>query len=124
MKLLAATVLFLLMTTSISFAGVRGLTPAEAKALLSRNHNVFLLDVRTREEYQKAHLHGSVLIPLDELPQKMREVPTNRPIVVYCAVGARSQQAADFLATRGFREIYNIKEGLVGWYKNGYPLER
>jgi len=83
-----------------------------------------LLDVRTPEEYRQARLRGARLIPLGELGKRMNEIPRDRPLLVYCAVGARSVSAAGFLASRGFREVYQMSDGIVGWYKNGFPIER
>lgn len=118
LALLAATV-------SVSFAGGPvNLKSTEAKALLAKNSRAFLLDVRTPDEYRQVHLKGAVLIPLDQLERRVKEIPRERPIVVYCAVGARSNAAAGILASRGFREIYNVSDGVVGWFKNGYPVER
>ena len=82
------------------------------------------MDVRTPEEYRQARLRGSLLIPLGELEKRVKEIPRDRPLLVYCAVGARSSSAAGFLASKGYREIYHMSDGLVGWYKNGFPIEK
>jgi rhodanese-related sulfurtransferase len=105
-------------------AGAVDLSSAEAKALLAKNKLVVLVDVRTPEEYLQAHLAGALLIPLGELKKRVQEIPRDRPLLVYCAVGARSVSAAGFLASRGYREVYHMSDGLVGWYKNGFPIER
>ena len=105
-------------------AGPVNLTSTEAKALLAKNGKTVLLDVRTPDEYRQAHLKGSLLIPLGELQGRTQEIPRDRPVLVYCAVGARSSAAASFLSSKGYREVYNMSDGLVGWFKNGLPLER
>jgi phage shock protein E len=113
------------LAASICFAGGPvNLSAGEAKALLAKNNKIFLLDVRTPEEYGQAHLHAAQLIPLNELEKRVREVPRDRPILVYCAVGARSLKAAKLLTTKGFPQVYQISDGLVGWYKNGFPIEK
>ena len=110
---------------SLCFAGVtRNINSTQAKALLAKDKRIVLLDVRTPEEYRQAHLRGALLIPLGELQKRVQEIPRDRPLLVYCAVGARSVSAADFLAARGYREIFQMSDGLVGWYKNGYPIVR
>ena len=117
--------LLLALTASVSFAaGVVNLGAPAARSLLARNGRVLLLDVRTPEEYRQAHLRGATLIPLSELESRVREIPRGRPILVYCAVGARSLTAAHFLVSKGFSDVYHISDGIVGWYRNGYPLER
>jgi phage shock protein E len=105
-------------------AGPKNVSSAQAQALLAKDKKVLLLDVRTPEEYRQAHLHGALLIPLAELAQRAQEIPRDRPLLVYCSVGARSVSAAGLLAARGYRDIYQMSDGLVGWYKNGFPIER
>ncbi len=118
-------VLLLLVTVALAFAAApRDMASVEAKALLARNRNVVLLDVRTPEEYRQAHLKGATLIPLGDLARRIGELPKNRPVVVYCAVGSRSRIAAGTLVRRGYREVYNMSDGIVGWYRNGFPLDR
>lgn len=109
---------------SLSFAGgARNIGSAEAKALIAKNSRLVLLDVRTPEEFRQAHLRGALLIPLGELERRVQEIPRDKPLLVYCSVGARSVSAAGFLASKGFREVYQMSDGLVGWYKNGFPIE-
>lgn len=105
-------------------AGVKNLTPAEAKTLLAKDKRIFLLDVRTPEEYRQARLQGSRLIPLSELQARLAEVPRNRPVLVYCAVGSRSAAAGGILASRGYHDVLNMTNGIVGWYRSGFPIER
>ena len=113
------------LAASSSFAGEpRSISSTQAQALLAKEKKILLLDVRTAEEYRQAHLRGALLIPLGELEQRVPEIPRDRPILVYCAVGSRSVAAAALLAQRGFRDIYQMSDGLVGWYKNGLPVER
>ena len=111
-------------TASLCLAAGGDLSSTQAKALLDKNGKVVLLDVRTPEEYRQAHLRGSLLIPLGDLARRVQEIPRGRPVLIYCAVGARSSSAASFLASKGYREVYNMYDGLVGWYRNGLPLQR
>ena len=125
MRIIAPLLSLLVLIVSLSFAaGVGNVTSSQAQALLARNQKIVLLDVRTPEEYRQAHLRGSVLIPLGELGRRGQEVPRDRPVLVYCAVGARSTSAADFLSSRGYREVYNMTDGIVGWYRNRLPIQK
>lgn len=112
------------MTWSLAFAGVQNISSREAKTLLEKNRNIFLLDVRTPQENSQARLPGTVLIPIGEFERRMGEVPKNKTILVYCAVGSRSKPVAEFLAQRGYKDVYNMTDGIVGWYRNGFPLQR
>ena len=125
MKITVTFCALIALAASLCFAaGPVNITSTEAKALLARNNRVVLLDVRTPEEYRQAHLRGALLIPLGELGKRVSEIPRGRPVLVYCAVGARSVTAAGLLASKRYPEIYQMSDGLVGWYKNGYPIEK
>ena len=114
----------------VCFVGTAHASPSqnimsgEAKAMLAKDKRVFLLDVRSVDEFRQARLRGATLIPISEIERRYFEVPRDRPVVIYCAVGSRSGLVADFLEKKGYRQVYNMKDGIVGWYRSGYPLER
>jgi len=121
----AAVVALLVLLAVTGFAAeARNISSAQARELLARDKKVLVVDVRTPDEFRQARLRGALLIPLAELPQRLKELPRDRPLLLYCSVGARSSSAANLLASRGYREVYQISDGLVGWYRNGYPIER
>lgn len=125
MKWLAAPTILLVLGASLVFAaGARDITSREAKSLLEKNKKVFLLDVRTPDERRQGYIAGSTLIPIDVMEKRMGEVPKNRPVVVYCAVGSRSGVVAQALARQGYGEVYNMRDGILGWYRNGFPIQR
>lgn len=123
-KFLIAAVAVLFGANAAFAVGYRNIESSEARTLLAKKVAVYLLDVRTPEEYRQAHLTGAVLIPINEMERRLGEIPKNRPVVVYCAVGSRSCLVADLLARKGFREVYNVVDGIVGWYRHGYPMVR
>jgi rhodanese-related sulfurtransferase len=126
MKRIAGIValLVVVMVTAAFAAGYKNLTSGEAKGLLEKDKSVYVLDVRTPEEYRQARIAGAVLIPVNEIERRLGEIPKKRPVLVYCAVGSRSGKVAGYLAERGYREVYNMPDGLVGWYRNGFPISR
>ncbi len=69
--------------------------------------NAFILDVRTPGEFAGARYPGAVNIPVQELQARMAEIPKGRPIVAYCASGARSEHARRLLLAAGFPEVVN-----------------
>ena len=113
----------ILMLASQVAAATRDISSMEAKNLLARN-KPFLLDVRTPQEFSQARLSGAVLIPIGEFQRRINEVPKNKPILVYCAVGSRSKPVADLLTQRGYKDVYHMADGIVGWYRNGFPIQR
>jgi len=123
MREMLLAVIMVCMAWSLALAAAQDISSREAKALLEKNKNVFLLDVRTPQENSQARLPGSVLIPISEFERRIKEVPRNKPILVYCAVGSRSKPAAEFLSKNGYKDVYNMTDGIVGWYRNGFPLQ-
>jgi len=113
------------------FCGVRGeeapvtaqvpeIEPRELKAWLDRGDDVFILDVREPHEYQICHI-GGYLIPLGELPKRVHELDSARTIVAHCRLGQRSAQAVEFLRKAGFRKVWNLKRGILGWSEQVDP---
>lgn len=82
----------------------------------------FVLDVRTQEEWDEYHAPNTTLIPLDQLPFRLNELPKEREIVVVCRSGNRSQEGRDILLAAGFNAT-SMKGGLREWYARGYPIE-
>jgi rhodanese-related sulfurtransferase len=119
-----AAVLLVCLTCSLACAGVQDVSSREAKTLLEKNKNIFLLDVRTPQENSQAKLPGTNLIPIAEIERRIKEVPKNKTILVYCAVGSRSKSVAEYLSKNGYKDVYNMTDGIVGWYRNGFPLQR
>ena len=70
-----------------------------------------LLDVRTSEENRFASIPGSVNIPVDELRLRLDEIPSDKRIIVYCAVGLRGYLATRILTQNGFRKVFNLSGG-------------
>jgi rhodanese-related sulfurtransferase len=125
MRKIVLVVLLVLVVSLPAFAAPpKNIVSTEARDLLTKNSTVFLLDVRTPDEYRQARLRGAVLIPINELEKRIAEIPKNKPVLVYCAVGSRSNLVAGFLNGKGYREVYNMTDGIVGWYRNGFPIDR
>lgn len=83
------------------------------RGLLQERDNVMLIDTRTAEEFSFGTIPGAINIPLDELREHLSEIPTNRPVVVFCAVGLRGYLALRILMGKGYRNVRN----LIGGYK-------
>jgi rhodanese-related sulfurtransferase len=82
----------------------------------------FLLDVRTQEEWNEYHVPGTTHIPLDQLPDRLAEVPADQPVVVICRSGNRSQQGRDILEKAGYGQVTSMAGGLKAWRTQGYPV--
>ena len=71
-----------------------------------------LLDVREPYEVAAAALDGALVIPMREVPQRVAELPSDKPIAVFCHHGGRSERVAQFLAARGFNDVANVDGGI------------
>ena len=81
------------------------------RELRAEREEVVLIDVRTPEEFALGTIEGAVNIPLDDLRSRLGEVPADRPVVVFCAVGLRGYVAARLLMGRGYRNVRNLLGG-------------
>lgn len=90
------------------------ITVQQLKERIDRGDNILLLDVRQPYEYQLVRLNA-LLIPLDQLGQRLNELDRTREIVVYCHSGVRSAYAANFLREQGFGIVQNLLGGIDAW---------
>ena len=74
------------------------------------------IDVREPHEFQICRIPGTKLIPLGEVPKRTAEIdPTAEIVVLHCKSGMRSGKAADFLRQSGYKNILNMKGGILAW---------
>jgi NADPH-dependent 2,4-dienoyl-CoA reductase/sulfur reductase-like enzyme/peroxiredoxin family protein/rhodanese-related sulfurtransferase/TusA-related sulfurtransferase len=78
----------------------------------TNSENMFLLDVRTKNEYELGSIEGAVNFPLDELRNHIDEIPHDKKIIVFCGVGLRAHVACRILTQHGFGEVFNLSGGL------------
>lgn len=81
---------------------------------LMKDNNTIVVDVRETGEYQSGHLENAILIPLGQLPNQLSQLDKNKTIIVVCASGARSAQAAQYLINNGYTNVKNLDGGLYG----------
>ena len=93
----------------------REIGPTRLLAERERNRNLVLLDVREPFEWDIVHLEGARLIPLGQLPSRLRELDGHADIVTYCHHGMRSLQAVEILRAAGFSKVRSLAGGIDGW---------
>jgi rhodanese-related sulfurtransferase len=103
---------------------VKNISAKQAKELIEEGNEVFILDVRTREEYNEFHMKGANLIPIQELEQNISKIPKDKKVIVHCAKGKRSATACEILKNKGLKELYNVEGGINQWKSEGYPVEK
>jgi rhodanese-related sulfurtransferase len=80
-----------------------------------------LLDVREPWEHAICRIGGSELVPMRQIPNATAELDRERPTVVICHHGIRSQQVARFLEQQGFRRVINLRGGIAAWASDVDP---
>ncbi len=97
------------------------LTVSVIEAIAQQKSGAFILDVRQPAEWNDAHIAGATLIPLDQLSNRLNELPRDRTIIVVCHSGNRSAQGRDILRNAGFTQVTSMAGGMTQWQAQGYP---
>jgi len=108
--------------------------PAAAVALMSQEallehlsrhpDHLYVLDVRTPQEYAEGHVPGAVNVPQDQLASRLAEVPKDKDVVIYCRSGRRSALAADVLAANGYSRLSHLEGDMNAWIAKGRPVAK
>jgi rhodanese-related sulfurtransferase len=96
--------------------------PKVAIEMINKDKNITILDVRTTQEYNQAHLPNALHIPLDNLAHNLNKLPKNKKVLIYCKSGNRSIEASRILKKHGYTPI-DIKSGLISmdvWNPRSY----
>ncbi|NJL94387.1 MAG: rhodanese-like domain-containing protein [Anaerolineae bacterium] len=102
---------------------IGSMTPQQLKQYLDAGDPVVVIDVRNPWELEISQMAFARLIVLDELPERMDEIPKDQMVVLVCRSGGRSQMAGDFLATQGWdpQRLFNLEGGILGWARDVDP---
>lgn len=100
-----------------ALAEVRRLSAPELQALINAS-NPALIDVREQHEFQAGHLRGAVNIPIGQLPNRLAELPTQRPLVFMCRSGTRSLIACGIATGAALQSLANLEGGLLSWARD------
>jgi rhodanese-related sulfurtransferase len=94
--------------------GFDNITPDGLREKMEKGDDFILLDVRSPGEYAADAIEGSRLLPVQELSLRVRELPSDKEIIVYCRVGNRSAFAASYLSQLGYT-VKNLEGGILAW---------
>ncbi|HET9694739.1 MAG TPA: rhodanese-like domain-containing protein [Steroidobacteraceae bacterium] len=86
--------------------------------------HLFVLDVRTPQEYAEGHVPGAVNVPHDQLASRLAEVPKDKDVVLYCRSGRRAGLAADLLKANGYTRLSHLEGDMQAWVEKGRPVEK
>ena len=85
------------------------------KLKLDNKQDCILLDVRTDQELMFSRIEGSIHIPMNEIIDRIHELDHKKEIIVQCKSGKRSAKVCEFLVGQNFKNILNLKGGILAW---------
>ena len=91
------------------------ITVEELKRRHDAGEDLILLDVREPDEIATAAIPWATTIPMREVPMRIEEIPRDRPLIVMCHHGGRSERVAHFLAMNGYGNAVNLTGGIDAW---------
>lgn len=119
------TVLLALVANEVhgSMTGGLRLGPLEAVRMINDRDPV-VVDIRAASDFKKGHLLNALNIPFAKLEERASEIgkDKSRPVILYCALGNTTTEAAVRLRKLGYTEVYPIRGGLNGWLQNNLPV--
>jgi rhodanese-related sulfurtransferase len=83
-----------------------------------------LVDIRERDEFMAVRVENCLFIPMSQLGVRIDEIPKDRPVLVLCASGSRSQNATGYLRQNGWEDVGSVAGGIDGWERLGLPVRR
>ena len=94
----------------------------EANGMVQKGNSV-VIDVRQPDEYKDGHVAGALLIPVDDIMNRIEELPDDKELLFICAAGVRSGLACEMAAAMGVdsERLYNIEEGTPTWIGKDLP---
>lgn len=104
------------------FEEVTDVSPQEVSEQAAALH---LIDVREESEFvgELGHIALAKLVVLSTIPEKVKSLPTDKPIVFVCRSGGRSAQAAAYAHQEGLKNVYNMQGGMILWNQLQLPVE-
>jgi len=127
MKKLFITLIILLLCHNQLMANIKSIDVLELQRKLeSSTEKFFLLDVRSKEEYQSGHIKNSINIPHEELIEDINLISQykNESLIVYCRSGVRAQLVIDKLLENDFNHIIDINGDMLAWIESDLPIEK
>lgn len=103
---------------------LKNITATEAAEMIAKDKTIIVIDIRTKEEFNSGHISGA--LSFDYYSQAFRSqidsLDKTKSYIIYCRSGNRSGKAMALFEEFGFREVYNIADGIIGLNAINYPL--
>ncbi len=101
---------------------VREIDSHTLQARLSAGDDLHLVDICSAPEIARGVLPQASHLPMHLLPVRMNEFPSDKDVVLYCHSGARSFQACSYLLRQGYRNVINLRGGILDWARSGFAI--
>ena len=102
---------------------IQQLSQIAVETLHSMRHDLKILDVRDKSEWEEGHIKGATHIPYYFLVQRLQELDNTQPLALICASGQRSSIACSLLQKNGFTQLFNVVGGMDAWNEAGLEIE-
>ena len=99
---------------------------SEEAIMMLRDGGATMIDVRQRDEFERAHVTGAIWIPIDEVLARFTELPEKGGLLFICEVGVRSGLACEYAASLGVKQerLFNVEDGVPAWAEMGLPVSQ
>ncbi len=96
----------------------------EVSTMLQKDKKLVVLDVRTADEFNEGHIKGAINIDIRQPDafSKIDKLDHNAKYIVHCRTNHRSKIAVDHMVQSGFKTVYQMMDGSIGWFQNGLPV--
>ncbi len=103
-------------------SGYYTISNVEALKSLIANRQPLLVDVRSPSEYRSGHIPGATNIPLQQMARHLNQIPTDRPVVLYCSTGYRSAMGVMTLHLLNYDNVQGFPPSFAGWKAAGEAI--
>jgi len=87
------------------------------------SENIYLLDTRTKEEFEVSHIEGAQFVDYDGFKKAdVKDIPKNAKVVVYCSIGYRSERIGEKMKKMGFEDVSNLYGGIFDWKNTDHEV--
>jgi rhodanese-related sulfurtransferase len=102
---------------------VKTIQPSELYKKILKGETIYLLDTREETEFLVSRIKGAIHVGYDKFNIKSTySFAKNTTVIVYCTIGARSENIGEKLQKKGFKNVYNLYGGIIYWKNQGYPV--
>lgn len=94
-------------------------------SLIEKTNDEWIIDVRTKKEFESGHISSAINMDYyaDDFQQQLASLPKDKPLLIYCLSGSRSNAAAEKLKIMGYANIYHLAGGIQSWKQANLPVE-